>query len=156
MLNGTVAGGQQVAGKLKGVAGSTRGAIRKTVGRLTLELLVKVKQEKLSGQALNVRTGRLRRSITQRITSTDSEISAIVGTNVEYGKFHEMGLGIKADMKKKREAFKAGLLASKPSLNPDNLPPRSFLRSALKEMSPRILEEFKNSVRESSTTWRLL
>lgn len=119
-----------------------------------------MKQEKLSGpgegQALNVRTGLLRRSITQRLIVTSNEIHGIVGTNVGYGKFHEYGQSIKADLKKKREGFKAGLIASKPILKPGDLPPRSFLRSALKEMEPRVREEFANAVRENSHTWRLL
>lgn len=156
MIKGSVNGAGEVAGKLSGVAGRTRDALRKSVSRLALEILTKVKRDKLSGQVLNVRTGRLRRSITQRVTVNGATIQGIVGTNVEYAKFHEYGQTVKGELKKKREEFKAGLKASRSSLSSGDLPPRSFLRSALKDMEPRIREEFAQAVKESSTTWRLL
>lgn len=156
MIKGTINGAGEVSGKLSGVAGRTRDALRKSVSRLALELLAKVKRDKLSGQALNVRTGRLRRSITQRVTVTGATVQGIVGTNVEYAKFHEYGQTVKGELKKKREGFKAGLKASRPALSTGDLPPRSFLRSALNDMEPRIREEFAQAVKESSTTWRLL
>lgn len=160
MFRGSAKGAKKTAKNLRDSGKRMHGAVRKSLGRLVLELLVKVKQEKLSGpgkgQALNVRTGRLRRSITQRITDSGREVRGIVGTNVEYAKFHEFGPSVKAELKKHREGFKAALKADKPALNADSLPPRSFLRSALKEMEPRIREEFAHAVKESSTTWRLL
>lgn len=156
MFRGSVTGGRETAKKLRGEAKQVREAVRKTMGRLVLELMVKVKRDKLSGQALNVRTGRLRRSITQRIEVHGTTIEGVVGTNVEYGKFHEYGLGLKVkdELKKQREGFKAGLTANKP-LSADNLPPGSFLRSALKEMKPRIREEFRQAVKEVSKNWRV-
>lgn len=53
------------------------------------DLINKIMFEKLSGQVLNVRGGRLRDSIDQEIS--DDELSTRVGTNVEYGKIHEFG-----------------------------------------------------------------
>lgn len=157
-IKGAVTGGRETAKKLRGEGKRVHEAVRKTMGRLVLELLVKVKQDKLSGQVLNVRTGRLRRSINQRVEVSGNEISGIVGTNVEYGKFHEYGLGkkIKADLKKKRDGFKAGLKASKPSLTADDLPPRSFLRSALREMEQHNHEEIERAVKEVTSKWRVL
>lgn len=156
MIKGSVTGGRETAKKLRSDGKQVREAVRKTMGRIVLELLVKVKRDKLSGQALNVRTGRLRRSITQRVEVNGNDVEGVVGTNVEYGKFHEYGQSIKTDLKKQREGFKTGLTASKPSLTSDDLPPRSFLRSALKEMKPRTREEFKQAVKEASTNWRVL
>jgi len=160
MFRGSAKGAKKTAKNLRNVGKRTHDSVRKSLGRLTLELMTKVKLEKLSGpgtgQALNVRTGRLRRSITQRITDSGREIRGIVGTNVEYAKFHEFGPSVKDDLKKHKEGFKAALKANKPALTADNLPPRSFLRSALKEMEPRIREEFAHAVKERSTTWRLL
>ncbi len=160
MFRGSAKGAKKTAKNLRNVGKRTHGAIRKSLASLVLELMTKVKLEKLSGpgtgQALNVRTGRLRRSITQRITDSGREVRGIVGTNVEYAKFHEFGQSIKADLQKHREGFKAALKANKPALSAGDLPPRSFLRSALKDMEPRIREEFANAVKESSSTWRLL
>lgn len=155
-IKGAVNGGRETAKKLRGEAKQVREAVRKTMGRLVLELLVKVKRDKLSGQALNVRTGRLRRSITQRIEVHGTTIEGVVGTNVEYAKFHEYGQSIKADLKKQREGFKAGLTASKPSLTADDLPPRSFLRSALREMKQHNNEEIERTVKEVVSNWRVL
>ena len=160
MFRGSAKGAKKTAKNLRDSGKRMHGSVRKSLSSLVLELMTKVKLEKLSGpgkdQALNVRTGRLRRSITQRITDSGREVRGIVGTNVEYAKFHELGQTIKADLKRKRDGFKAQLTASKPSLITGDLPPRSFLRSALKEMEPRIREEFAHAVKESSSTWRLL
>lgn len=156
MFRGSVTGGRETAKKLRGEAKQVREAVRKTMGRLVLELMVKVKRDKLSGQALNVRTGRLRRSITQRVEVHGTTIEGVVGTNVEYAKFHEYGQSIKADLKKQREGFKAELTASKPSLTADDLPPRSFLRSALREMKQHNHEEIERTVNEVTSNWRVL
>ena len=160
MFRGSAKGAKKTAKNLRDSGKRMHGAVRKSLASLVLELMVKVKQEKLSGpgtgQALNVRTGRLRRSITQRITDSGREVRGIVGTNVDYAKFHEFGPSVKDELKKHKEGFKAALKANKPALKADDLPPRSFLRSALKEMEPRIREEFANAVKESSSTWRLL
>lgn len=157
MIRGSITGGQETAKKLLGVKNHVREAVRKSVARLTLDLLRKVKSDKLSGQALNVRTGRLRRSITQRVVSTSTSVAGTVGTNVGYAKFHEFGTTIKGDLKQRRKAFKASLMPGKPSLIPTNgLPPRSFLRTALREMEPEVRKEFENAVMEGSKTWRLL
>lgn len=60
------------------------------IGRITLQLLRRTK-EKLSDDVLHVRTGRLRRSITQQVTRTETEVFGTVGTNVEYARAHEFG-----------------------------------------------------------------
>lgn len=155
-IKGSVTGGRETAKKLRGEGKQVREAVRKTMGRLVLELMVKVKRDKLSGQALNVRTGRLRRSITQRVEVHGTTIEGVVGTNVEYGKFHEYGRSVKDELKKHREGFKAALKANKPALNPDDLPPTSFLRSALKEMKQHNREEIERAVKEVTSNWRVL
>lgn len=155
-IRGHVTGGRETAKKLRGEGKQVREAVRKTMGRLVLELLVKVKRDKLSGQALNVRTGRLRRSITRRVEVNGNDVDGIVGTNVEYGKFHEYGRSIKADLKKQRDGFKLGLTASKPALSADDLPPTSFLRSALKEVKQHNREEIERAVKEVTSNWRVL
>lgn len=156
MFRGSVTGGRETAKKLRGEGKQVREAVRKTMGRLVLELLVKVKRDKLSGQALNVRTGRLRRSITQRVEVHGTTIEGVVGTNVEYAKFHEYGPSVKDELKKHKEGFKAALKPSKPALNPDDLPPRSFLRSALKELKQHNHEEIERTVKEVTSNWRVL
>ena len=65
--------------------------LRTNVSRIALSLRDLVKGGYLTGQVLQVRTGRLRRSITARTTATDYTATGIVGTNVEYARIHEFG-----------------------------------------------------------------
>ncbi len=70
--------------------------IRQRVGEralLTSALLLEahIKQNKLSGQALRVRSGRLRSSISHRLERAGEDLTAVVGTNVVYARIHEFG-----------------------------------------------------------------
>lgn len=69
------------------------GRFRRAAGRAleeTANLAVNTVQNKyLNGGALNVRTGLLRRSISQRTDQTS--LVATIGTNVEYAAIHEFG-----------------------------------------------------------------
>lgn len=50
-----------------------------------------IKKNKLSGQVLKVRSGRLRSSITNRVFLSGKDLAGQVGTNVVYAKIHEIG-----------------------------------------------------------------
>lgn len=142
-ITGEVKGDREVVADLRRFDAAARGEIQKGIGRITLKLLTRVKAQKLSGQALNVRTGRLRRSITQRIESGAEEISGIVGTNVDYAAAHEYGfkgaVTVKQHLRLVKQAFGRPLKSpvwSTVSTHTKNvsLPERSFLRSALADM----------------------
>ena len=63
-----------------------------TVRDLTLQLQKMVREEYLSGQALKVRTGNLRRSITYKVDMVpEQSVTGIVGTNSVYAAIHEFG-----------------------------------------------------------------
>lgn len=156
MIRGMIVGQSETIAKLGKVKDQVRDGVRKSVVRLTLELLRKVKADKLSGQVLNVQTGRLRRSITQRVTEQGSTITGIVGTNVEYARAHELGfkgpVSVKAHLREIKKAWGKPLKAAKkiqvkPHTRQVELPARSFLRSALADMEPRIREEFRETLR---------
>lgn len=128
--------------------------VKKSIGRLILKLLRKVKQDKLSGQVLNVRTGRLRRSINQRVTESDGRIVGLVGTNVEYAPPHELGFTGSVTVKEHMRLIKK---AWGRSINPKRVevkshsravkfPVNSFLQSALREMQPEIMAELQDAV----------
>lgn len=125
-----------------------------SVGRLTLRLLTKVKQDKLSGQVLNVRSGRLRRSINQRVVVSAGRVEGTVGTNVEYAAGHEYGfkgqVSVKAHMRMIKQAFGKSitprLVQVRAHPREMDLPERSFLRSALRDMQPEIMAELQASV----------
>lgn len=54
MIRGAIVGDRETIAKLGTAKERARDGVRKSVVRLTLELLRKVKAEKLSGQVLNV------------------------------------------------------------------------------------------------------
>ena len=76
---------------------------------------------------LAVKTGRLRRSITERVTVTKDRVTAQVGTNVKYGRMHEYGL--EAQGRK--------------------MPERPFLRPSVEEKKPRIMELILDAMMEA-------
>lgn len=139
------------------LAPNVRSALVQRVQRLVIALQVHVVSDKLSGQVLNVRTGRLRRSVNQAVVTTDTTITGVVSTPVEYAPPHEYGfLGVvtvKEHLRQVTQAF------GKPLKEPVtatvrehsmhmHFPPTSFLRSALKDMHDEILEEIQQAVSE--------
>lgn len=142
-IRGEIKGDREVVADLRRFDAAARGEIQKGIGRITLKLLTRVKAQKLSGQALNVRTGRLRRSITQRIDASANEISGIVGTNVDYAAIHEYGfkgaVSVKQHLRLVKQAFgrplKSPVWATVGAHSKNvSLPERSFLRSALADL----------------------
>lgn len=158
MIEGKLLGGEKLQQKAKGWGPKFRTGLSTTIKRLTLTLLANVKSGKLSGQVLNVRTGRLRRSINQRIVGEDSDvIQGIVGTNLVYARPHEYGfhgsVPVKAHMRTIKQAFGKSITpvqvqVGSYSMNM-NLPERSFLRSALADMEPEIKSQLRNAVTEA-------
>jgi phage gpG-like protein len=145
---------------------------RARIGRFTPQLLVTlqthvlrfaimlqgyVKAEKLSGDPLNRRTGNLSRSINFAPVKVDgNEVYSSVGTNLSYGKVHELGLTIPAHtiqaVRAQALAFswKGKLRFFKSVQIPDvKMPQRSFLRSSLRENSPQFVQEVDQAVKEA-------
>jgi phage gpG-like protein len=93
-----------------------------------------VKNDKLSGQVLKVRTGRLRRSITYKLSNGDNTASATVGTNLSYGRAQEYGFvgeqSVKAFTRKTKDGKTVEVRAFSRHMN---LPEHSYLRSTLAE-----------------------
>jgi phage gpG-like protein len=172
-----VAGGEQVVFSLGEKRGKVVDALKTEVRSLAMMLASYVKTNKLSGDPLHVRTGRLRRSITTKTEVSDTLISGLVGTNVEYGRAHEFGVdmhktvtvreylrktvasakaakgigwrGGAAESVAHSQALGAALVHSFTRNQHINLPERSFLRSALAELGPAITEDLNNAVRRA-------
>jgi len=121
-----------------------RMALLKEVKLLTIELQRKVKDEKLSGQVLKNQTGRLRRSITQKVIDTEDNITGLVGTVVNYGAYWERGFDRKVGAGARggpRTLETPGALAKYFSEHPPSMKhfaPRSFLLSSLDEMRDQV------------------
>ena len=159
MIKAEIVGGDKVLAFMDGIFPRVRTAARQSITRSLFELVAEVKSQKLSGQVLRNRTGRLRRSIhASKVEDTGGEIAGTVGTNVEYAAVHEYGFSgtvtVKAHMRMITQAW------GKQLKNPHqvsvsshgrqvNLPERSFLRSALKEMSPGFIARLQTDINEA-------
>ena len=139
MTTGVVIGSREVASRLGGMPARLRDELRREVSDLTHELEGYIKSEKLTGQVLNVQTGRLRRSLNSRITVAGDNITGTVGTNVEYARIHEYGGTVKEHLRTITQAF--GRPLKRPvvvKVHAYTLPERSFMRSGLKDRRAHI------------------
>lgn len=158
MIKGEILGGQALVQRFEDMAPKFTGVMTKSIGRLVLTLMRNVKADKLSGQVLNVRSGRLRRSINQRLEGAGTEmVAGYVGTNVVYGRRFEYGfkgnVPVKAHMRTIKQAFGRSISPVTVQVNAytmkANTPERSFLRSALAEMDDQIRAEIRGAVTEA-------
>lgn len=150
MLNTSISGADALAKKLSKLPQDIRSEVKASMTRLCLKLVAKVKSDKLSGQVLKVRTGTLRRSVSYRVVDTPTELAGYVGTNVKYAAAHEYGFAgtvtIREHLRTVKQAF--GKSLKEPTVatvrshsRKVNLPERSFIRSAIRDMEPEIQSE---------------
>ena len=135
-----------------------RRALLRAVTVLSIDVQRSVKQDKLTGQVLHVRTGTLRRSINREVTEREDGVFAVIGTNVEYAGIHEYGfngtMSVQAHVRRSREQMRmkksgvkpAGEVMVRAHTRKVNMPERSFLRSTLKEFEPRIRKDLRDAV----------
>ena len=161
MTTTRVVGVESVTRNLRAFPGEAQKEIRQSMGQVILKLERLVKQGKLTGQVLHVRTGRLRRSIHSRITEDRTSVTGIVGTNVEYAAVHEYGYTgpqtVKEHLRTIKQAFGKTITPTTVTVAAHTrtvkLPERSFLRSALDEMSSEIRTTLQDSLTRSIQKW---
>lgn len=146
MIKAALIGSEQLVSRLEHMPKDVRDELRKTVTAIAIEMTAKVKADKLSGQVLNVRTGRLRRSINFDVSENNSSVIGSVGTNVEYAKYHEYGEAQHGGARGILQALQRAALP--PSVN--GLPPRSFLRSTLYQMKQDITDKLGEAVHKAA------
>jgi len=165
MIKGWLFGVEKIVLQLTESPHFMQDALNKSVSRMALRLLARVKTDKLSGQVLKVRTGRLRRSINQRVVREGKGVYGYVGTNVEYGRAHEFGfkgaVSVRAQLREVKQAFGKPLQDAKSVFVQSHshkvtLPRRSFLRSALLEMDREIKVEMCNAIHSALPIGKLL
>lgn len=146
MITGWLVGDAELVAKMEGRADAMQAGLEKSVQRLSLQLLTTVKL-KLSDDVLHVRTGRLRRSVNQRVSVEQTSVTGIVGTNVEYARRLEYGFkgteSVRESLRRITQAFGKPLKAPmtikvRAHTRKVDYPAHSFLRSALAEMRPQI------------------
>ena len=161
MITAQVIGVPAVTRKLKAFPGQAQQEIRSAMGKILARLVIGVKQGKLTGQALNVRTGRLRRSIHPELTSSPTDVTGIVGTNVVYAAVHEYGFSgtetVKAHLRTIKQAWGHAIEPKQVNVRTHsrqvNIPERSFLRSTLNEQSSQILQDLTKAVDDAIDKW---
>ena len=105
-----------------------------------------MQEDKLNGQVLKSRPGSLRSSIDFRVDQSGSAFTATVFTDNRYAAAQEYGfvgtVSVRASLRRIREAFGRPISEKTISVRAYdrrmNLPERSFLRFALKDMTPAI------------------
>lgn len=149
MITGILVGDQQVVAAINAMPKRLDEELRKGVARAALAVLKQTVGAKLQGQVLNVQTGRLQRSINASPVQQDGKsLFATVGTNVRYGKFWEFGgqRKVGAGARGGPRTIHGDALARYTAKHPPGVkqyPARSFLRTALADMTPKIRAEFE-------------
>ncbi|WP_428491693.1 phage virion morphogenesis protein [Rhodopila sp.] len=114
-----------------------RDSLRKEITKLALTLVSRIQQDKLSGQVLNVRTGNLRRSITDEVTATATSVTGRVFSDksVKYAAIHEFGGTIQ----------RVGRIKGPYEIK---MPQRAYMLPTFRDMQPEIEEGMKEAVKE--------
>jgi phage gpG-like protein len=159
MITATLIGDDRVIQALAAMPARVQAGLVRAVTALSLQVQQRVQEQKLSGQVLRVRTGTLRRSITATVETAPDSVIGTVGTNVPYGRAHEYGfhgvVTVKAHLRTITKAFGRALKEGSKQISVGahprqvNLPERSFLRSALKDLQPQIEQKLAQAVTEA-------
>ena len=161
-----VKGAARVRANLAKISDKIRARVRQAVERSAIEVQRKVKQEKLTGGVLNVRTGRLRRSITTKTTEDGAVITGTTGTNVSYGAAWERGFDKVANIRSyvrrikgrdvrgkvdgKRQVVARGVATVRAHTRHMKQQARPFLRPSLDELSTKIRERLTRAVNQEN------
>jgi phage gpG-like protein len=165
-IRATVIGSAEVSAKFARAGATVHDQVYRAVQEMGFRLLTHVKADKLSGQVLNVRTGRLRRSINMRMSDGLDGIYAAVGTNVVYARPNEFGAVTSPHeivaKNAKALAFIMGVSQGAGGVGPgqmmfrksvhhpgSKIPERSFLRSALADMRGEILDRIQQALNQA-------
>jgi phage gpG-like protein len=140
-----LAGAPDLTERLASLSDRIRSGIDRAIGALGRELQRNA-QEKLSGQVLQRRSGRLVASIAASVVGSGDRVSAIVGSDLPYAHAQEYGfagtVGVHAQLRHITMAFGRPIGARTITVGAYSrrmdLPERSFLHSALAEMAGEI------------------
>lgn len=159
-FNWRIVGAEQVELHLRQRSQWIRARLFAAVARASILLTRYVKEEKLSGQVLNVRTGTLRRKINYRMRETPNSITGVVGVKLAYAAIHEYGFdgdeSVRAHLRRITQAFGRPLASPvtaevRAYTRHVHMPERSFLRSSLRELTPTIHDMLVAAVQSEPT-----
>ena len=155
MISASLVGDSTVLDRLRQMPEAARQGVARAVAQLGIDLQNNVQQNKLSGEVLRVRSGTLRQSIMLQTDQSGTAATATVWSNVDYAAAQEYGfsgtVSIRATLRQIKEAFGRPIAAKTVSVRPYgrrmDLPERSFLRSALDDMTPDISAGIEDALR---------
>lgn len=138
---------------LANMPASIRQRLEDAIYGLTERLRTHVVRDKLVGQVLNRRTGRLGQSIQSRIENARSHITGYVYSSgdVKYAAIHEYGGRTPPHVilpKNKKALHFNGIFATRVNHPGSQMPERSFLRSSLADMKNEIMQRMERAVIE--------
>jgi hypothetical protein len=150
-------GDEQLLERLRALPDAINSGLLRGITQLGIELQSDVQQDKLSGQALKSRTGSLKSSIDLRVDQSGGAITASVYSDSRYAGVQEYGfagtVSVRASLRRIREAFGRPIAEKTISVRAYDrrmdLPERSFLRSALEDMTPAIRDEVEAALAEA-------
>jgi HK97 gp10 family phage protein len=155
MIKAWIEGTAGVISRLDQVPGKVAAALRRAVEAEAIKLTAYVKEQKLSGQVLNMQTGTLQRSIDYQLQDDGDRIAASVGTNLIYAAIHEYGGTTRTHVIEARNvkalAFQMSgqdVFCKRVNHPGSHMPERSFLRSALSENADSIKAAIVQAVAE--------
>lgn len=156
LMNVTLVGDKELIAHLQRMPGAVQAALKIKVTQLALQLENYVKTRKLNGQVLNRISGRLARSIANKVTATAAEVIARVFSSgdVKYAGIHEFGGKTSPHIIEPKKASvlafagpNGGTVFARRVNHPGStMPERSYLRSSLREMSTQISMGMKEAV----------
>lgn len=159
MITTYLLGDQQALARLRAMPDAVTSGLARAIAKLGVDLQRNVQQDKLSGQLLTVRSGSLKSSIDLQVDQTATGVTATVFTNLDYARAQEYGfagtVNVRASLRRIREAFGRPIAEKTVSVRAHSrrmdLSERSFLRSALEDMTPEIVSEVEEALREAVT-----
>ncbi len=161
MISAHLVGDEQLLERLRELHNAINAGLARCITQLGIDLQRNVQQDKLSGQVLKTRTGALKSSIDYRVDQSARGATTNVFTELRYGAAQEYGftgtVSVGASLRRIRQAFGRPIAEKTISVRAYDrrvsLPERSFLRSALEDMTPAIGDAINAAVAEAVSDW---
>ena len=153
-----IEGDEAVLSRFDELPAKLRASLTKKISYLTLYLENYIKTEKLSGQVLNVVSGRLRRSIYSKVEQTDTSVIGSVSSSgdVKYAAIHEFGFDgqetVRAHTREIKQAFGKAISPKTVEVREFTrhmvMPERSFMRSSFQDLKAMLQQGVRDAVTE--------
>ncbi len=157
MISADFRGDKPALDRLRALPDATNEGLARAVAKLGIDLQSRIRQDKLSGQVLKTHNGALKASIEMATERSATAVTATVSTDLDYAAAQEYGfsgtVSVRSSLRRIKEAFGRPIAAKTISVGAHSrrmkLPERSFLRSALDDMTPDISAGVNDALREA-------